>query len=292
MNRFVFLIAFTVTIFSAYSHQKDSVDQQIDRRKLTRLVVGSGVGYAASMFALGKIWYSDFDRQSFAFFNDAKEWYQVDKLGHFYSTYQLSSLAGKALTGCGVRETRATVLGSIAAFTMVSSIEIFDGYSAGYGASASDLAANTTGVLLYFGQQRLWGEQRIVPKFSFHRSGFAHLRPSLLGSNLAEEIVKDYNGQTYWMSVDMDKFLEFPVWLNLAVGYGAENFTSADPQTNLANGLNPYRQLYLSVDFDLTGIKTKSRFVKSLIAVVNLIHLPAPAIEFNAKSTKFRAFYF
>ena len=51
---------------------------------------------------------------------------------------------------------------------------------------------------------------RIYPKFSFHRTDYAPLRPDVLGDGLAEEIFKDYNGQTYWLSFDMDKFIKFP----------------------------------------------------------------------------------
>ena len=64
-----------------------------------------------------------------------------------------------------------------------------------------------------------------MPKFSFHTTKYASLRPNVLGSSLSEEIFKDYNGQTYWLSVNLHSFFKsskLPKWLNLAAGYGAD----------------------------------------------------------------------
>jgi hypothetical protein len=42
--------------------------------------------------------------------------------------------------------------------------------------------------LLYmFLQELLWKEQRITPKFSFHSTKYAALRPDVLGSSLPEK---------------------------------------------------------------------------------------------------------
>ncbi|NJM25882.1 MAG: DUF2279 domain-containing protein, partial [Bacteroidia bacterium] len=110
---------------------------------------------------------------------------------------------------------------------MLVPVEIFDGFSDAYGASAGDLIADAAGPLLYLGQKALWQEVRIHPKFSFHQTRYAPMRPDLLGDNLTSEVLKDYNGQTYWLSVDVDKFIQFPRWLNIAVGYGAEEMITA-----------------------------------------------------------------
>jgi hypothetical protein len=60
-------------------------------------------------------------------------------------------------------------------------------------------------------------------KFSFHTTQYQY-RPNVLGSSLAEQMLKDYNGQTYWLSVNLHSFYKgskIPKWLNLAIGYGA-----------------------------------------------------------------------
>lgn len=174
----------------------------------------------------------------------------------------------------------------------MSSIEILDGFSTGYGASVSDLGANALGAGFFLGQNLLWNEIRIYPKFSFHRSDYAHQRPDILGNGLIEEMIKDYNGQTIWLSMDMDKFLKFPKWLNFSVGYGSESMIYARKNANIEQGFYPYRQLYLALDFDLTSIKSKSKAVNTLIYFINMIKLPAPTLEFSQHKVKGHLLYY
>lgn len=264
----------------------------IDHKKLNRLIIGATAGYTLSMVGLNEIWYSKYEKQSFRFFDDSKEWYQMDKLGHFYGAYQISEVSSSALRKTGIPKRKAQKIGALASFAMISTIEIFDGYSSGYGASVSDLAANAAGASFYVGQQLLWDETRIYPKFSFHSTYLADQRPNVLGSNFIEKLIKDYNGQTYWLSFDMDRFISFPKWLNIAVGHGAHDFIFASKAANLSSGYSPYRQYYLSLDFDFSAIHTQSKALKALIYVVNMIKLPSPTLEFSNNRVKAYAFYF
>jgi len=284
------LLLFTMTPPS-YSQPIDTVTT-INPTRLKTVIIGSTVAYTGIMIGLSSVWYSQYDKQEFQFFNDADEWNQVDKAGHFYSAFQLSSIGSRTLQWSGVSKKKSDLAGTITSFAVMSSIEVLDGFSAGYGASASDLLANALGAGFYLGQQALWHETKIYPKFSFHRTEYAEQRPEALGSTLMEQIIKDYNGQTYWLSADVDKFVKFPRWLNLAVGYGAEDMLYANDEDNLNNGLNPYRQFYLGIDFDLTSIKSRSKFVNSLIYLVNMIKLPAPTLEFSQGKVKAHFFYF
>lgn len=264
----------------------------LNKKKLYWLAGTTTLGYTAAMVGLNEVWYKSFDRQSFAFFNDSKEWLQMDKVGHVYSAFHLSDATSRALQWTGLPKKKSDRIGTITSFVMMSSIEVFDGYSSGYGASSSDLLANALGGFIFLGQQALWNETRIHPKFSFHTTYLANQRPDVLGRNYSEKLLKDYNGQTYWLSVDMDEFMPFPEWLNLAVGYGGHNMVFATEGANLANGYAPYRQLYLSLDFDTKSIRTKSRTLKTILYLVNLIKLPSPTLEFSNGSIKTHAFYF
>ncbi len=277
-----------ITNAQGQAFEKDS----IHRKRLNGLILVTSTGYAASMTVLNQVWYSDFDKQPFAFFNDSKEWFQMDKLGHTFSTFHISKFGSNALHWSGLPKKKSDKIAALSSFIMVSSIEIFDGYSAGYGASATDLAANALGGFLFLGQQMLWNEVRLHPKFSFHQTALASQRPSLLGKNLGEEIIKDYNGQTQWLSVDVDKFTRFPKWFNIAIGYGGHDMVYANKAEGIANGYNPYRQLYFSIDFDLTDIKTKYRGINALLYIVNMIKLPAPTLEISQGRLKTHAFYF
>jgi uncharacterized protein YfiM (DUF2279 family) len=289
-RRFIFLLLVIVQL-PLWAQRVDSL-HSFSRKRLNTVVIGGSAAYAGAMVALSSAWYSQSAHQSFHFFNDANEWKQVDKMGHFYSAFQLSSIGSRMLIWSGINKKKSDVAGSITSFGIMSSVEVFDGYSSAYGASLSDLGANLAGSAFYWGQQKLWRETRIYPKFSFHRTGFAAQRPNVLGNGLNEEFLKDYNGQTYWFSVDIDKFFRFPKWINLAFGYGMQNMIYATTSANQSMGLDPYRQYYLSIDFDLTSIKTKSKFINSLIYFANMIKLPAPALEFSRNGVKAHALYF
>lgn len=275
----------------SYAQQTDTA-HQVNQKRLTWVVVSSAAAYTGTMIGLSSVWYSQYDKQSFHFFNDWEEWKQMDKVGHFYSTFQVSAIGSRALQWSGLAKKKSDLAGSLAGFAMVSSIEILDGFSSGYGASAGDLAFNALGAGFYLGQQAVWNETRLYPKFSFHTTSYADQRPEVLGSTLLEQMIKDYNGQTYWISADVDKFVRFPKWLNIAVGYGAHEMVYATDEANLEQGLTPYRQFYVGLDVDLTAIKSRSRFVNSLILLANMIKIPGPTLEFSQGKVRGYFLYF
>ena len=90
----------------------------------------------------------------------------------------------------------------------------------------------------------------------------------------------------------------FPKWLSLAIGYGTEGMIGARTNAILVDGevipqFPRYRQYYLGLDFDLARIETKSKLLNGLFKVINIVRLPAPAIEFNqGRETKFYWLYF
>jgi hypothetical protein len=287
----IFLIlCFSLSATSLYS-QTDSL-QTINKKKLRTFIVASSAAYGIALIGLNELWYKNNEKQSFQFFNDNAEWKQVDKLGHFFSGYHFSYGTSKALRSCGLPEKKAALWGSLTGFFVMLPIEVFDGFSEAYGASTGDVLANTAGASLFLAQSILWKEPRIKPKFSFHRTHYAGIRPNVLGEDFAHELFKDYNGQTYWLSVDADKFISFPKWLNIAVGYGAHGMVYARTSPNNEAGYDAYRQYYVGIDFDLTAIKTRSKALKTVLFVLDMIKLPAPTLEFSNKGTRFHAFYF
>jgi hypothetical protein len=272
---------------------QDSVSLETRNKRITTLAIGTAVAYGGSLLWLSNQWYSDFEKESFHFFNDARQWKQVDKVGHTYGGFQLQSTSFQALKWSGISDRKALLWSAVSSFTFMATIEVLDGFSSEYGASATDLVANTIGIGLYTGQQLLWNDIRLHPKFSFRRSPYSDLRPDVLGSNLTEQILKDYNGQTYWLSVDLYAFTGggFPKWLNIAVGYGANEMIYATDAANIEYGLDPYRQWYLGIDFDLTHIRSRSGFVNTALFFINMIRIPAPAVEFSRKNVKFHWLY-
>jgi hypothetical protein len=266
--------------------------QHLNKKRLKTFIIASGAAYTVTLFGLNELWYGDAQKQAFHFFNDNAEWKQVDKIGHFYSAFYLSYGTSGALKWSGVQQRKADLWGSVTGFLIMLPIEIFDGYSADYGASTGDLLANATGAGFYLAQAALWKDVRIRPKFSYHTTDYPPLRPDVLGDSFSSKLLKDYNGQTYWLSFDLDKFFRFPKWLNLAVGYGAEEMVYAHDNSNEEAGYHAYRQYYIGLDFDLTAIKTRSKAVKTLLEIISMIKLPAPTVELSSKGARFHPFYF
>ena len=261
-------------------YQEDS----INTKRLNTFLIATGLAYSASLVALNQLWYSDHPRDNFHFFDDSGEWLQMDKVGHFYSAFHLSQAGSKAFQWTGMAQKKSALLGSILGVSLMLPIEFMDGYSSEYGASSSDLLANFLGAAFYLGQDRVWQEVRIHPKFSFSKSGISSYRPEVLGKNTREQVFKDYNGQTYWLSFDLHTLTGFKVkWINLALGYGVENMINAGGNPGMDFPYEGYRQYYLALDFDLTHVHSSSKAINTLLYLVNIIHLPAPALEFNSQ---------
>lgn len=284
---FLFLLLFTDGLaqnqFQDFLRPSDSLN--IPRRNA--VVISEGVAITGALVGLSQLWYNDYDKSGFHFKNDNASWLQMDKAGHVYSSYHIGRFGAELLNWSGVSKKDQLIYGATTGFVFLTAVEVLDGYSSEWGFSWGDAAANASGTLLYVSQELLWNEQRIVPKFSFHRTRYAKARPEVLGASFSEEILKDYNGQTYWLSANIHSFFKeskIPKWLNVAVGYGGEGMITANDE--LVNTIflpekERTRQFYLSLDVDLTKINTNSHFLKTLFSVFNSVKIPAPTIEFR-----------
>ncbi|MBU1820965.1 MAG: YfiM family protein [Bacteroidetes bacterium] len=263
-------------------------------RKLHAMFAAQSVLYAGSLYALSKTWYKN-PLTRFSIADDTHEWLQIDKVGHLYTSYQISRHTVELYKKTGISKKQALIYGAISGFFFQTPIELLDGFSPDYGFSSGDVVANLAGPALYLGQYALWDEVRIHPKFSFHYTPLASVRPELLGSNYSERWLKDYNGQTYWFSASPRSFAPssgWPAWLCLSVGYGIQDMVAGETGKSVALGYSPYRQYYLSVDIDFTKIKTHSKFVRTVAFMLNTLKIPAPAVSFSRKGVAFRPFYF
>ncbi|WP_044398722.1 DUF2279 domain-containing protein [Lacinutrix sp. Hel_I_90] len=271
----------------------------LNSKRRNAVVISKATLGGLTLLALNQFWYTDYERSKFHTVNDNSDWLQLDKLGHTFSAYQLGRLGAQSLSWAGISKKGQLIYGGTLGFTFLTAVEVLDGFSEEWGFSWGDFTANAAGSGLYIGQELLWEEQRIVMKYSFHRTKYASQRPDKLGDGFFEEFLKDYNGQTYWLSANMHAFFKnskIPKWLNLAVGYGGEGLLSGEASLMINNALikqNRQRQFYLSLDVDLTRIKTNSMFLKSVFSVFNTIKIPFPTVEFNDKNgIKLHAIYF
>ncbi|MGZ5190559.1 MAG: DUF2279 domain-containing protein [Flavisolibacter sp.] len=267
------------------------------------------VGYGGSFILLNEAWYKDYPRSSFHTYNDAGEWMQMDKIGHGWTAYTLSRVSTNMWKWAGVENKKAVWIGSGTGLLYLLSIEYLDGLSAEWGWSWADVAADVFGTGLFAAQELLWKEQRINLKYSAHIETYepASLEERadyLFGNTKPERMLKDYNQQTYWLSFNLKSLLKlnkFPPWLNIAFGHGAEGMFGGyenvdyDEDGNITfdrRDIKRYRQWYLSPDIDLTKIKTKSGFLRSVFSAVNILKFPAPALELSNGKLHFRAIVF
>lgn len=266
-------------------------------RRTTVYISEAAVG-GITLLALNQLWYADYDRSKFHTFNDNQEWLQMDKMGHVFSSYQLGRLGANVLNWSGASKKDQLLYGSTLGFTFLTAVEVLDGFSKEWGFSWGDMMANSIGTGLYIGQELLWNEQRVTLKYSFHQTKYAKLSPEKLGNGLSEEFLKDYNGQTYWLSFNISSFFKnehIPKWLNIAVGYGADGMVFANNErvNNFNENKMRTRQFYLSLDLDLSRIETKSQVLRSIFDVLNVIKVPFPTVEFNVNNDiKFHGIYF
>ena len=294
MLLFIFSAAGIYSTYGNFSEQpgiNDSVDSQPNYKgRLLGVSITAGTLYAVGMTGLYQLWYADYPQSSFHFFNDCNEWMGMDKAGHMTTSYWIGRIGYESLRWSGVERKKAIWYGGMWGLAFLTTIEIFDGFSEEWGASVGDMAANTLGAGLIIGQQLLWDDQPVKLKYSFHQTEYAEYRPDLLGENFMQQMIKDYNGQTYWLSANIASILpensKFPKWLDISFGYSAEGMLGARSNPSEYNGeplpdYERYSQYLFSLDVDLTKIKTNNETVRLLLNMVGFIKLPFPAIEFN-----------
>jgi hypothetical protein len=294
-KKILFLLFLSISgIYDAVSQKSvlnDSIDHQVDyKARLIGVTVSVGALYATTMTGLYYLWYADYPKSSFHFINDSGEWLYMDKIGHMTTSYWIGRIGYESLRWSGVSKKKATWYGGTWGLIYLTSVEVFDGFSEEWGASVPDLAANAIGTGVFIGQQLLLDNQPFIFKYSFHSTEYADYRPDLLGENFIQQMFKDYNGQTYWLSGNIASFLpstsKFPKWLDVSFGYSAEGMLGASSNPPEYNGealpdFERYSQYLLSLDVDLTKIKTNSETVRLLLNLIGYLKIPFPAVEFN-----------
>jgi len=298
----IFTILMLFAFLGAQSQDLTVHHDTLNKKRLAIVYGTAGGLYAISVTGLYFAWYNGYAHSPFHWKDDMGEWMMKDKFGHLTTSYQLGNYGYWSLRWAGMSEKKAIWYGGTWGLIYMTSIEFYDGLSAEWGASPSDLLFNTIGTALFIGQQFLWHEQRIRPKFSYHPTSYPQYRPDLLGDNWAQRLIKDYNGQTNWLSVNIASFLKkdskFPPWLNVAFGYGATGMVGAyyNPSEYKGKPLPPFKRrahYYLSVDVDWTRIKTHSKVLRFILNTLSFIKIPAPAIEYNKqKGFRFYPLYF
>ena len=243
--------------------------------------------WSSSLVMLEQAWYNDYPKTPFHTFDDAREWMQMDKCGHAFTSYQISKSLTSLYCWTGMKPKNAVLAGTTITLGYQASIEYLDGRSAEWGFSWSDILANTSGGLLFGIQQYFWNQQYILLKESYSPSIYGPIRPNVLGSRFAERYLKDYNGQTYWLSFapkNVWKSSSIPSWLLLSFGYSVDAKLVGDKNTFTTSNNITYiasREFLCSFDIDLRKLPIKRKWVKNILRPINAIKIPLPTLHWK-----------
>ena len=290
-------------------NQPTNLQYPYSKKRVRTVVVANVGGYGAIMYGLNAAWYKDYPKGKFRVFKDGKEWLQMDKIGHALSAYAESKASTEVWRWTGISRNKRILLGGLSGATYQTIIEILDGYSTEWGWSWGDFGANFVGSGIFTAQEIAWDEQRIQFKFSFHRKSYNQQQLNkrsneLFGSSEPERFLKDYNGQTYWLSTNVKSFFpksKWPAWFSIALGTGAEGMfggtenIAKDKQGNITfyrPDIKRHRQWYLAPDIDLTKIKTRKRGVKMALNILNTFKFPMPSLEYGNNKFKLNFMHF
>lgn len=300
---YILLFKFLCLSFSAYADfisKSDTITQlkflepatQLNKSRLYSISGIWAASYGSSIYMLSNYWYDNL--QGFRTFDDRNNWLQVDKMGHVHTAYFQGAWGAQLFKWAGLDHKPATLIGGSVGFVNQTVIEILDGQSPSYGWSNSDFLANALGSIFFIGQELQWQEQRILLKFSYKRPDYKKYQiPRIYNAaiqefgNGGEAFFKDYNAQTYWISTNIYSFLpkdsKYPKWLNVAVGFGADQMFHATSNENIGiTGIERRREFYLSLDVDFTKIKTNNRLAKTALFLLNVFKVPFPALRFTS----------
>ncbi len=279
-------------------------------KKRVRLIMAANIiGYGGTMVGLYAAWYSNYPQGKFHVFNDFHEWKQVDKFGHVFSAYASGKASMELWRWTGIDRKKRIWIGGMSGAVYQTVIETLDGFSSEWGWSWGDIGGNILGSGILVAQELAWDEQRIQLKWSFHRKTYADptlnaRSDKIFGKSSTERFLKDYNGQTYWISGNLKTFFphsRLPPWLSVSLGTGAEGMFGAnenigkDKQGNIEfsrTDIKRYRQWYLAPDIDLTRIKTNKKGIRFALMILNIFKFPTPSLEYSVKGIKLNWLHF
>lgn len=269
----------------------------LSKKRVIGASLALGGTWTGSTIGLSQIWYSQFPATPFHFFNDGSDWMQMDKMGHIYTASHLSEANYRLYKWAGISDKKSAWIGAGLGFGFQTTLEILDGKNADWGFSWWDMGANSLGAGLFLSQQLAWKEQRVVMKFSTHPTEFAAIRPNVLGKTYAERLLKDYNGQTYWLSFSPEQFTEIwpiPSWLCFSLGYSVDQKLVGSEDYYVFNQevFQAKREFLLSLDIDVRELPIRRKWLKTVLRPFHYIKIPFPTLVYSGNKLTGRALYF
>ena len=273
---------------------------------------------AVAMVGLASIWYDGTERTSFHFYSQSDnvtgkgetgdgwldDWHtfaQQDKMGHVWTSWQITRIAGGYGRWAGLSPAQAGLFGGVVSTVFQTQIEISDGFSEAYGFSRTDALANLVGSTV--GGLKVAYPKRLdwfAAKYSYNPSPYYGTRTTGVdgGGPLGYlgNAIKDYDGATFWLTVRPEELLEgrarrlWPDWLGLSAGYGGDGIAHAisgldypdSPPDNPPDGFGEYehrREFYIGPDLDFLHTLELPQPFQAVARALSFIRLPAPALQ-------------
>lgn len=275
--RQIYLYILVALSYTVSGQQADSTQEVNHHKKLTKIqqyMVAGIIAHQAANLVIQYNWWwrgqeKAFNVEDDTYFTDYS--LGADKLGHFYTSYYYCHALNELLTLADFNtQTKSIVSITLPALWAVS-IEMGDGFST-VGFSTRDLASNMLGLGLAVLQQRYKPLQNIKVKLGYYPTS-----PYFDNNFKNWSLSGDYGGHIYWLTFQMHNLVSenykrfFPPYLNLAIGYGVDNY--GEYATDALS-----RKFCIGLDWNLGAIKTKNKYVKTARNIIDYIHLPAPGI--------------
>jgi hypothetical protein len=257
--------------------------------------VGMTAAYATIFTALHihqkNLWWSE--TGEFRIIEDVEYARGLDKVGHIFAGYTMSTFSADLLMECGLSQRSAVWTGAGAGLAFTLYVEINDGFAKDWGFSPSDLYSDLTGIAFYVSQEYVPWLQNFTPRWSY-------IPPTWTGDQVITgrpfNIIDDYNGTTFWLACNVNNLLPveveayWPDWLMFSVGYGIRNYNTTDE-----NGLSVqvHRRFLFGLDYNWVKIIPESSigFFNYLRQALNHIRLPGPTLEIGDDGVAFGIFY-
>ena len=242
--------------------------------QLPRLLLVGGVtagGFIAGHVFLTNLWWKG--EKSGFHFNWDDDWRYAlgaDKFGHAITPYIGTDIYRQALewTGMGPEASVWWAGGFISLYTTY--VEVRDGFSAEWGFSWGDFAANNLGVA--------WRvAEHYEPWLNNVRWKISYWPSQAFRDGAYSSIVDDYESTYHWASLNVDAVLPetwrpwWPDFVNLAVGHSVQGVVALDGSGK--------QELYIGLDWNTEGLPGDGAFWNWMKHTLNYYHLPAPTVR-------------
>jgi uncharacterized protein YfiM (DUF2279 family) len=197
------------------------------------------------------------------FSRDSKEG-GADKLGHFYFSYTLSHILSGIFDDWSYSSDKASLLGSLSSFAIMSSMELGDSFS-DFGFSHEDLIMNMIGCAAGY---LLYANPELSSKIDF--------RIEYIPRSIRSDFITDYDNMKFFMAIKLDGFESFQnTWaqyIELHLGYNARGYSDDD--------ITKERTVFVGVGISLSKI-FKNFSMKKTSKFFNYYQLPYTYIRID-----------